>query len=170
MGAARISHPSGVTIILQTESHALQTADKEMLPQQAGGGGTEEREVEKTVERTESRRTEEEEQCAHGTRSQFRENVSSTATSLICLTAAAAALHLRPSPLPSTLIQSLHHRLLQRVGWGGVGRGAASLARGCSCVAHITTTGFLGSHTHKSTQDKRRTDRWEKRGGKKRIN
>lgn len=69
MGAARISHPSGVTIILQTESHALQTADKEMLPQQAGEGGTEGREVEKTAGWTESKRTEEQEQCAYGTRS-----------------------------------------------------------------------------------------------------
>lgn len=57
-----------------------------------------------------------------------------------------------PSPAPSA----------------GGGEGCpASFAPGCGCVAHITTTGSLGSHTHMSTQDKRRTDRWEKRGGKK---
>lgn len=162
MGAARISHPSGVTIILQTESHALQTADKEMLPQQAGEGGTEGREVEKTEGWRESKRTEEQEQCAHGTKSQFRENLSSTATSFICLTAA-AALHLRPSPLPSTLIQSLHLRLLQRVGGG-----AASLARGCGCVAHIPTTGFLGSHTHVNPRQEKDRQMGEKRRKKRR--
>lgn len=162
MGAARISHPSGVTIILQTESHALQTADKEMLPQQAGEGGTEGREVEKTAGWTESKRTEEQEQRARGTR---RTGGVQGERFLHC-----HLLHLPHScccSSPPTFTSPFHtHPIPPSPAPSAGGRGQPVWPVAAAVWPTSPQPAFWAP-THTSTRDRRRTDRWEKRGGKK---
>lgn len=118
VGAAHISPPSGVTIILQTECHALETADKKINVTTAswwrrdrGGEG-----MEKKAQQGE-RRTKEEKQERGGASTAPAKtsprNAASRITPLISLTVAGSC-----SSPPASHLFPFPNRLFQREGRG----------------------------------------------------
>lgn len=137
-GAAHISHPSGITIILQPECHALQTADKKKNVTTAGWWRRDrgERDGKNTAGWTESKGRRNRNACQQHPRNQVYVKHFLLPLPESPSQSPAPALHL--SFTSSITKSSVPFFSSCFSGWD-----VASFACGCECVAHIMPSWFL---------------------------